>query len=118
MRAQEFILESKSTGKSIKEVTANPDTCRRGSEGYDIGKSAADNCKSRGLMPRNSGHSDGTGRQGLAGSAKFVDGKKVAGEKHKGPAKDYSKKRKDKKKRSSRKRSSRKRSSRKRSKKS
>ena len=47
-------------------------------------------CVARGMLPHDSEHTDGTGKQGVAGSGKSVKGRKVKSEKHGGPVKDYS----------------------------
>lgn len=80
MRAHEFIVEAKATAK----------TCRKGKEGKKIGKSAEDSCKAQGLMPRRSGHTDGTGRQGKKGSGRKLDGTYSKSEVYGGPVRDYS----------------------------
>lgn len=87
MRAEEFVTDGKATAK----------TCRKGREGKKIGISARSSCRSQGLMPRSTGHTDGTGKQGKRGSGKPLDGRYVKGAPYGGPTPDYSKKRKSKK---------------------
>lgn len=80
MRAKDFIPEKKAT----------PSTCRRGREGKSIGVSARSSCVSQGLMTRQTDHTDGTGQQGVKGSGKRLQGRRVKGQKYGGPARDYS----------------------------
>lgn len=46
-------------------------------------------CVSRGLKAHDSGHTDGTGKQGDDGSGKTVRGRKAKSELHGGPVKYY-----------------------------
>lgn len=80
MRAYDFITEKKASAK----------TCRKGREGKRIASSMRSSCVSQGLMPHKSGHTDGTGKQGVKGSGKPVDGRYAKGVKYNGPVKDYS----------------------------
>jgi hypothetical protein len=47
-------------------------------------------CVSRGMLKRDTGHTDGTGQQGVKGSGQKLKGRKAKSEKHGGPVKDYS----------------------------
>ena len=47
-------------------------------------------CVSRGMLKHDTGHTDGTGKQGVAGSGHVLKGRKAKSEKHGGPVKDYS----------------------------
>ncbi len=47
-------------------------------------------CVSRGLLKRDTGHTDGTGKQGVKGSGVELKGKRRKSEVHGGPVKDYS----------------------------
>lgn len=47
-------------------------------------------CVSLGLRAHDTGHTDGTGRQGVKGSGHFLKGRKAKSERHGGPVKDYS----------------------------
>lgn len=47
-------------------------------------------CVSLGYRAHDSGHTDGTGRQGVKGSGKPLRGRKAKSERHGGPVKDYS----------------------------
>ena len=46
-------------------------------------------CVSLGLLKHNSGHTAGTGKQGVKGSGVRLQGKKMKSELHGGPVKDY-----------------------------
>ena len=46
-------------------------------------------CVSLGLRAHDSGHTDGTGKQGVKGSGVPLRGKKAKSESHGGPVKDY-----------------------------
>lgn len=83
MRAHEFIIEKKAGAK----------LCRKGREGKRISNSMRSSCVSQGLMPHKSGHTAGTGKQGVKGSGVRLDGKTLKGVKYNGPVKDYSGKR-------------------------
>lgn len=83
MRAQDFITEKK----------ANAKTCRRGKDGKRISASMKSSCISQGLMPHKTGHTDGTGKQGVKGSGRPLNNKVAKSEKYGGRVKDYSKKR-------------------------
>jgi len=47
-------------------------------------------CVSHGFLKHKSDHTDGTGRQGVAGSGVPLRGEKSKSERHGGPVKDYS----------------------------
>lgn len=47
-------------------------------------------CVSLGMRAHDSGHTDGTGRQGVKGSGHKLKGRKAKSEVHGGPVKDYS----------------------------
>ncbi len=47
-------------------------------------------CVSHGLLAHKSGHTDGTGTQGLKGSGRKLQGVKAKSERHGGRVKDYS----------------------------
>jgi len=47
-------------------------------------------CVSLGLRAHDSGHTDGTGKQGVKGSGKPLRGRRAKSEIHGGPVKDYS----------------------------
>ena len=47
-------------------------------------------CVSHGLLKHDTGHTDGTGKQGVKGSGKSLKGRKSKSEVHGGPVKDYS----------------------------
>lgn len=80
MRAQEFITEKKASAK----------TCRKGREGKRIAASMRSSCVSQGLIPHKTGHTAGTGKQGVKGSGVKLDGRTLKGVKYNGPVKDYS----------------------------
>jgi hypothetical protein len=46
-------------------------------------------CVSHGLLKHDSDHTDGTGKQGVAGSGVTLKGKKAKSERHGGKVKDY-----------------------------
>ena len=46
-------------------------------------------CVSLGMRAHDSGHTDGTGKQGVKGSGKPLKGRKAKSEIHGGPVKDY-----------------------------
>lgn len=59
-----------------------------------VGKSRLSNvrysqCVSHGLLKHDSDHTDGTGKQGVKGSGKRLNGRKSKSVKHGGPVKDY-----------------------------
>lgn len=74
----------------LSEKKASAKTCRKGKEGKRISSSARSSCVSQGLMPHKTGHTDGTGQQGVKGSGRSLDGKYAKGKKYNGPVKDYS----------------------------
>ena len=47
-------------------------------------------CVSRGMLKHDTGHTDGTGKQGVKGSGHPPKGRKSKSEVHGGPVKDYS----------------------------
>jgi hypothetical protein len=47
-------------------------------------------CVGLGLRAHSTGHTDGTGQQGVKGSGKPLKGRKAKSERHGGPVKDYS----------------------------
>jgi len=47
-------------------------------------------CVSRGMLKHDTGHTDGTGQQGVKGSGHPLKGRKSKSEVHGGPVKDYS----------------------------
>jgi len=47
-------------------------------------------CVSLGLLKHDTGHTDGTGKQGVAGSGKSLNGRKAKSVKYGGAVKDYS----------------------------
>jgi hypothetical protein len=47
-------------------------------------------CVSRGMLKHDTGHTDGTGKQGVKGSGHPLKGRKSKSEVHGGPVKDYS----------------------------
>jgi len=47
-------------------------------------------CVSLGMRAHDTGHTDGTGKQGVKGSGRPLKGRKAKSEKHGGPVKDYS----------------------------
>jgi hypothetical protein len=47
-------------------------------------------CVSNGMLKHDTGHTDGTGKQGVKGSGRPLKGRKSKSEKHGGPVKDYS----------------------------
>jgi len=47
-------------------------------------------CVSNGLLKHDTGHTDGTGKQGVKGSGHPLKGRKAKSVKHGGPVKDYS----------------------------
>jgi hypothetical protein len=47
-------------------------------------------CVSLGLLKHDTGHTDGTGKQGVAGSGKALNGHKAKSVKYGGAVKDYS----------------------------
>ena len=47
-------------------------------------------CVSRGMLKHDTGHTDGTGKQGVAGSGHALKGRKAKSERHGGSVKDYS----------------------------
>lgn len=73
----------------ISEVKPSLKTCRKAAAGKNVGISAKSSCVARGLVARQTGHTDGTGKQGVKGSGKPLKGKYVKGEKYGGPVKDY-----------------------------
>jgi len=46
-------------------------------------------CVSRGMLKHDTGHTDGTGKQGVEGSGHKLKGRKSKSELHGGPVKDY-----------------------------
>jgi hypothetical protein len=47
-------------------------------------------CVSNGMLKHDTGHTDGTGKQGVNGSGHKLKGRKSKSEVHGGPVKDYS----------------------------
>jgi hypothetical protein len=47
-------------------------------------------CVSNGMLKHDTGHTDGTGKQGVKGSGRPLKGRKAKSEKHGGHVKDYS----------------------------
>ena len=47
-------------------------------------------CVSNGMLKHDTGHTDGTGKQGVKGSGHPLKGRKSKSEVHGGPVKDYS----------------------------
>lgn len=47
-------------------------------------------CVSLGMLKHDTGHTDGTGQQGVKGSGHKLKGRKAKSERHGGPVKDYS----------------------------
>lgn len=80
MRAIEFISEKK---------LANP-TASQCSVGHSrLSNVRYSQCVSLGLLKHDSGHTAGTGKQGVKGSGVPLRGKKMKSELHGGPVKDY-----------------------------
>jgi hypothetical protein len=80
MRAIEFINEKK---------LANP-TASQCSVGHSrLSNVRYSQCVSLGLLKHDSGHTAGTGKQGVKGSGVPLRGKKMKSELHGGPVKDY-----------------------------
>lgn len=82
MRAIEFVTEK----KKIKDPTTSQCNVARSS----LSNVRYSQCVSLGKRAHDTEHSDGTGRQGVKGSAKKLGGRKVKSERHGGRAKDYS----------------------------
>jgi hypothetical protein len=78
MRAIEFVFE-----KKLKNPTASQCAVKR------LSNVRYSQCVSLGLRAHDSGHTDGTGKQGVKGSGVPLRGKKSKSEIHGGPVKDY-----------------------------
>jgi hypothetical protein len=78
MRAIEFVFE-----KKLKNPTASQCAVKR------LSNVRYSQCVSLGLRAHDSGHTDGTGKQGVKGSGVSLRGKKSKSEIHGGPVKDY-----------------------------
>jgi hypothetical protein len=79
MRAKEFILE-----KKIANPTKSQCAIKR------LSNVRYSQCVSLGLRAHDSGHTAGTGKQGVKGSGVKLRGKKMKSVRHGGPVKDYS----------------------------
>ena len=81
MRANEFVTEKKLASPTASQCS--------------VGKARLSNvryaqCVSRGMLAHDTDHTDGTGKQGVAGTGKRLKHRKSKSEVHGGPVKDYS----------------------------
>lgn len=78
MRAIEFISE-----KKLATPTASQCAVKR------LSNVRYSQCVSLGMRAHDSGHTDGTGQQGVKGSGQKLKGRKAKSEKYGGPVKNY-----------------------------
>lgn len=79
MRASEFISE-----KKLSNPTQSQCKLKR------LSRVRYGQCVSLGYRAHDTGHTDGTGKQGVKGSGKSLRGRKAKSERHGGHIKDYS----------------------------